>query len=381
MISQKVANIPPFYVMEVLERAQQLEAEGKSIIHLEIGEPDFPTAPHICEAAHNALDACNTTYTHSQGIPELREAITEDYNTRFNLDIDPSQVVVTSGTSPALMLSFMALVDEGMKVAMSNPHYACYPNFVKAIGGKAVLVPTKGEEGYCLNSDNLSKNIDVDTSAILINSPSNPAGYMMPPEEMESIADLAGEIPIISDEIYQGIVYGDAEDHSILEYTDNAIVLNGFSKKYCMTGWRLGYMIVPPNMIRLVQKMQQNFFICANNFVQHAAVAALTGPQDHVKSMVETYDKRRIYMLEKLKDIGFGINYTPNSAFYILADANKFTGNSLEFSRQVLEETGVAITPGIDFGSGAEGHVRFSYANSLGNIEKGMERLDAFLNG
>lgn len=148
-----------------------------------------------------------------------------------------------------------------------------------------------------------------------------------------------------------------------------------------MTGWRLGYMIVPPNMIRLVQKMQQNFFICANNFVQHAAVAALTGPQDHVKSMVETYDKRRIYMLEKLKDIGFGINYTPNSAFYILADANKFTGNSLEFSRQVLEETGVAITPGIDFGSGAEGHVRFSYANSLGNIEKGMERLDAFLNG
>lgn len=381
MISQKVANIPPFYVMEVLERAQQLEAEGKSIIHLEIGEPDFPTAPHICEAAHNALDACNTTYTHSQGIPELREAITEDYKTRFNLDIDPSQVVVTSGTSPALMLSFMALVDEGMKVAMSNPHYACYPNFVKAIGGKAVLVPTKEEEGYCLNSDNLSPNIYADTAAILMNSPSNPAGYMMPPEEMESIADLAGEIPIISDEIYQGLVYGDAEDHSILEYTDNAIVLNGFSKKYCMTGWRLGYMIVPPNMVRLIQKMQQNFFICANNFVQHAAVAALTGPQDHVKSMVETYDKRRIYMLEKLKNIGFGINYTPNGAFYILADAGKFTGNSLEFSRQVLEETGVAITPGIDFGSSGEGHVRFSYANSLGNIEKGMERLDAFLNG
>jgi aspartate aminotransferase len=381
MISQKVADIPPFYVMEVLERAQQLEAEGKSIIHLEIGEPDFPTAPHICEAAHNALDGCNTTYTHSQGIPTLREAISEDYNTRFNLDIDPSQVVVTSGTSPALMLSFMALVDEGMKVAMSNPHYACYPNFVKAIGGKTVLIPTKEEEGYCLNSDNLPANIDADTAAILMNSPSNPAGYLMPPKEMESIADLAGDIPIISDEIYQGLVYGDAEDHSILEYTDNAIVLNGFSKKYCMTGWRLGYMIVPPNMVRLIQKMQQNFFICANNFVQHAAVAALKGPQDHVKSMVETYNKRRVYMLEKLKSIGFGVNYTPNGAFYILADASKFTGNALEFSRQVLEETGVAITPGIDFGSGGEGHVRFSYANSLGNIEKGMERLDSFLNG
>ncbi|WP_129599051.1 pyridoxal phosphate-dependent aminotransferase [Methanohalophilus profundi] len=381
MISQKVADIPPFYVMEVLERAQQLEAEGKSIIHLEIGEPDFPTAPHICEAAHNALDGCNTTYTHSQGIPELREAITEDYNTRFNLDIDPSQVVVTSGTSPALMLSFMALVDEGMKVAMSNPHYACYPNFVKAIGGKAVLVPTKEEEGYCLNSDNLSTNIDANTAAILMNSPSNPAGCLMPAKEMQAIADMAGDIPIISDEIYQGLVYGDAKDHSILEYTDNAIVLNGFSKKYCMTGWRLGYMIMPPNMVRLIQKMQQNFFICANNFVQHAGVAALTGPQDHVKSMVETYDKRRVYMLEKLKSIGFGVKYTPNSAFYILADASKFTGNALEFSRQILEETGVAITPGIDFGSGGEGHVRFSYANSLGNIEKGMERLDAFLNG
>jgi aspartate aminotransferase len=279
------------------------------------------------------------------------------------------------------MLSFMALVDGGMKVAMSNPHYACYPNFVKAIGGKAVLVPAKEEEGYCLNSDNLSANIDADTAAILMNSPSNPAGYLMPPEEMQAIADLAGAIPIISDEIYQGLVYGNAEDHSILEYTDNAIVLNGFSKKYCMTGWRLGYMIVPPNMVRLIQKMQQNFFICANNFVQHAAVAALTGPQDHVKSMVEIYDKRRVYMLEKLKSIGFDINYTPNSAFYILADAGKFTGNALEFSRQVLEETGVAITPGIDFGSRGEGHVRFSYANSLENIEKGMERLDAFLNG
>ncbi|KGK97723.1 aspartate aminotransferase [Methanococcoides methylutens] len=382
-LSERSMNIPPFYVMEVLESAQKLEQAGRDIIHLEIGEPDFPTAPHICEAANQSLASCNTRYTHSLGLPELRSAIVDDYNNRFGLDLVPEQVLVTSGTSPALMLTFMALLDQGDGVLMSNPHYACYPNFVSALGCQSNFAYTSEENGFGLTPELVSENLDADTSAILINSPSNPTGYVMSSGEMQGIAEIAenkGNIPIISDEIYQGLIYG-GKDHSILEYTDNAFVLNGFSKKYCMTGWRLGYMIAPLDCMRVLQKLQQNFFICANSFVQEAGIAALRGPQDHVGEMVATYDERRKHMLKRLKDIGFRVGYEPMGAFYVLADASEFGTDSLEMSRTILNEAGVAVTPGIDFGDGAQGYIRFSYANSLENIEEGMKRLDTFLNG
>lgn len=379
-LSKRSVNIPPFYVMEVLENAQKLEHDGKDVVHLEIGEPDFPTAPHICEAAHQALTSCKTRYTHSQGIYELRTAIVDDYNNRFGLDLVPEQVLVTSGTSPALMLSFMALLDQGDKVLLPNPHYACYPNFATALGSVPSFAYTSEENGFGLTPELVSENMDEDTKAILVNSPSNPTGYVMSSREMQGIAEVAGDVPIISDEIYQGLVY-EGEDHSILEYTDNAFVLNGFSKKYCMTGWRLGYLIAPLDCMRVLQKLQQNFFICANSFVQEAGIAALEGPQDHVDKMVATYDERRKYLLKRLKDIGFRIGYEPKGAFYVLADAREFGSDSLEMSRKILNEAGVAVTPGIDFGSGAEGYIRFSYANSLENIEEGIRRLDGFLNG
>jgi len=379
-LSKRSVNIPPFYVMEVLESAQKLEHEGKDVVHLEIGEPDFPTAPHICEAAHQALTSCKTRYTHSQGIYELRTAIVDDYNNRFGLDLIPEQVLVTSGTSPALMLSFMALLDQGDKVLLPNPHYACYPNFATALGSVPSFAYTSEENGFGLTPELVSENMEEDTKAILVNSPSNPTGYVMSSREMQGIAEVAGDVPIISDEIYQGLVY-EGEDHSILEYTENAFVLNGFSKKYCMTGWRLGYLIAPLDCMRVLQKLQQNFFICANSFVQEAGIAALEGPQDHVDVMVATYDERRKYLLKRLKDIGFNIGYEPKGAFYVLADAREFGSDSLEMSRRILNEAGVAVTPGIDFGSGAEGYIRFSYANSLENIEEGIRRLDTFLNG
>lgn len=376
MLSQKAAKIPPFHVMEVLERAQELERCGRTIIHLEIGEPDFPTASHICEAAYNAMKAGETKYTHSQGLPELREAVAENYNSKFNLDLKPDQVIVTSGTSPALLLVFMGLLNPDDEVLMTNPHYACYPNFVDFMDGQTVYVHT-AENGFRLEPDAVAQRLGQKTKAILINSPSNPTGQVMSSKEFQRLSEVAGDIPVISDEIYQGLVY-EGEDHTILEYTDNAFVLNGFSKLYAMTGWRLGYLIAPPGYVRPLQKIQQNFFICANSFVQRGGIAALRGPQEHVKEMVATYDKRRRYLLKRLKEIGVVVRNEPSGAYYVLADAQEFGQDSLALSRCILEEAGVAVTPGIDFGEGAEGYLRFSYANSVENISEGMDRLKEY---
>lgn len=390
MLSKKAENIPPFHVMEVLERAQELEREGRNIIHLEIGEPDFPTAQHICDAASGAIQSGDTKYTHSLGLLELREAIVEYYNNKFGLSLVPEQVIVTSGTSPGLLLVCMALLEQGDEVVMANPHYACYPNFVKYLDGEPVFVHTREENGFSLEPDAVAQTMSSKTKAILINSPSNPTGHVMSSATLQGLAKVANDVsdsdsgsisnpvPIISDEIYQGLVYG-AEDHTILEYTDNAFVLNGFSKLYAMTGWRLGYLIAPLEYMRPLQKIQQNFFICANSFVQHAGVAALRGPQEHVRKMVATYDKRRRYMLKRLREIGFKVRSEPDGAYYILADAREFGSDSLELSRRILEDAGVAVTPGIDFGDGAEGYLRFSYANGLENIEEGMKRIEGFL--
>ncbi len=368
----------PFYVMEVLERAQELERSGRSIIHLEIGEPDFPTAPHICEAASVALKAGETKYTHSMGLIELRNAVAEYYNTKFDLEINADQVIVTSGTSPALLLLFMGLLEQGDEVIMSNPYYACYPNFVEYQGGKPVFVHTRENEGFSLEPEAVKSSITTRTKAVLINSPCNPTGHVMYPGTMKAIVEAAGNIPVISDEIYQGLIY-EGKDHSILEYTDNAFVLNGFSKLYAMTGWRLGYLISPPGYIRPLQKLAQNVFICANSFVQRAGIAALQGPQEHVRQMIATYDSRRRFMLGRLREIGFGVKREPDGAYYILANAKEFGEESLELSRSILEEAGVAVTPGIDFGNGAEGYLRFSYANSMENIREGMGRIERYL--
>jgi aspartate/methionine/tyrosine aminotransferase len=261
---------------------------------------------------------------------------------------------------------------------MSNPYYACYPNFVEYLGGKPVFEYTHEDAGFSLEPEGAARKITDKTKAILINSPCNPTGSVMYPETMRGIAEAAGKVPVISDEIYQGLIYK-GKDYSILEFTDNAFVLNGFSKLYAMTGWRLGYLIAPPEYIRPLQKLQQNFFICANSFVQHAGVAALRGTQEHVKEMVATYDKRRRYILKRLRETGFGVKNEPEGAYYVLANAGEFGSDSLELSRRILEDAGVAVTPGIDFGDGAAGYIRFSYANSLDNIREGMDRIEKYL--
>ncbi len=212
----------------------------------------------------------------------------------------------------------------------------------------------------------------------MINSPANPTGHVMSAQALGDICEAAGDVPIVSDEIYQGLIYG-GKDHSILEYTDNAFVLNGFSKLYSMTGWRLGYLIAPKDCMRPLQKLQQNFFISANSFVQYGGIAALRGPQSHIPGMIAEYDKRRKYMIRRLNELGLRVKSEPEGAYYILANAKEFSMNSLELSRQTLECAGVAVTPGIDFWSGAEGYLRFSYSNSLENIKEGMDRLERYL--
>ena len=375
-ITRRANEIPPFIVMDVLERAHELEREGRDIIHLQIGEPDFPTPECICSAAREAIGRGETHYTHSLGIIELREAICEYYYGKYSVTIDPDRILVTSGTSPALFMIFSALLEAGDEIIMSDPHYPCYPNFAEFLGAKPVSIKVEEEDAFQLRSSEIKKKIGPKTRAILINSPSNPTGNLLSRERMEEIAGL-GPL-VVSDEIYHGLVYGEKE-HSILEFTDNAFVLNGFSKLYAMTGWRLGYLIAPPEFVRPLQKVQQNFFISAGSISQWAGIAALTKAHADVEQMKSIYDERRKYMIKRIREIGFGLSVEPAGAFYMLANAKHLAESSYDLAFEILEKAGVGVSPGIDFGKGAEGYLRFSYANSLENIKKGLDRIEQFL--
>jgi len=375
-ITKRANEIPPFIVMDVLERAHELEREGRDIIHLQIGEPDFPTPGCICDAAREAIERGETHYTHSLGLIELREAICESYHGKYGVRIDPNRVLVTSGTSPALFMIFSALLEAGDEIIMSDPHYPCYPNFAEFLGAKPVRINVVEEDAFQLRASEIRKKIGPKTRAILINSPSNPTGNLLSRERMEEIAGL-GPL-VVSDEIYHGLVYGEKE-HSILEFTDNAFVLNGFSKLYAMTGWRLGYLIAPPDFVRPLQKIQQNFFISAGSISQWAGIAALTRADADVKQMKAIYDERRIYMIKRIREIGFGLAVEPAGAFYMLANAKHLAESSYDLALEILEKAGVGVSPGIDFGKNAEGFLRFSYANSLENIKEGLDRIEHFL--
>ncbi len=375
-ISTKSQEIPPFLVMDVLETAMDMARRGEDVIHLEVGEPDFDTPSNIVQAGIDALRSGKTHYTSSVGIPELREAVANHYNKKYGVDVDPNCVVVTSGSSPGILLVLASLLDLGSEVILSNPHYACYPNFVRFLGGVPVFVAATPEEGFQMDPQRVAEAVTGKTRAIFINSPSNPAGTLMQPEQMKRLAQL--DLPIISDEIYHGLVY-EGTEHSILEFTSDAFVLNGFSKLYAMTGWRLGYLIAPPDWIRPIQKMSQNFFICPADFAQYAGVEALTNSSEDTARMREAFNQRRVVMLEKIREIGFEIKVDPTAAFYVLADARRFSTDSYKFVFEILENARVGVAPGIDFGSGAEGFIRFSYCNSLENIVEGLNRIGTYL--
>jgi aspartate/methionine/tyrosine aminotransferase len=378
MISNKALEIRSFIVMDVMERALELEQQGNHVIHLEIGEPDFDTPQCIKEACVKALYDGETHYTHSLGLLELREAISADYEKTYGVPVTPDRILIASGTSTAMLLLFSALLEEGNELILPNPYYPCYPNIIKYIGGVPVFVDVLEEEGFQYIPEMISPKIGPRTKGILINSPSNPTGNILSGERMDEIARFSPTI--ISDEIYHGLVY-EGEAHSILEYTENAFVINGFSKLYAMTGWRLGYVIAPKECIRPMQRIQQNLFISPNSFVQLAAITALREAEGDVRQMRETYDQRRKFMIRRLRELGFGIMVEPTGAFYILANAKRFSGDSYHLAFDILEKAKVGVAPGIDFGTNAEGFLRFSYARSMENIVEGMDRLEAYLKG
>jgi aspartate/methionine/tyrosine aminotransferase len=347
-----------------------------------VGEPDFDTPACVKEAACRALEESHTHYTHSLGLFELREAICEYYSTTYGVSIDPDQVIVTSGSSPAIFLVFSALLEKDDQVIISDPHYACYPNFIKFVQGQPVTIRVYEEDGFQYRPESIKDKITAKTKAIFINSPSNPTGNLLSQSRMKAIAALA-DMPnapyIVSDEIYHGLVYK-GKEHSILEFTDQAFVLNGFSKLFAMTGLRLGYVIAPRPFVRPMQKLQQNFFISANSMVQQAGIAALKDAGDDVARMKSIYDKRRRFMIARLKKLGFGITVEPTGAFYVFANARHISGDSYKLAFDILEKAHVGVAPGIDFGHNGEGYLRFSYATSLENIKEGMNRLEKYLN-
>jgi aspartate/methionine/tyrosine aminotransferase len=360
-----------------MERAFAMERDGAHIIHLEIGEPDFPPPPAAIRACTRALQEGETRYTDSRGLPELREAIARDHSRRAGVPVDPECVLVTSGTSPAMLLVFSLLVAPGDEVVLGTPHYPCYPNFIRACGGTPVLVRTAAEDGYQLDARAVRRALSPRTRAIVVNSPANPTGAIQSRETLAELAALG--VPLVSDEIYRGLVYDGAEACSAFGMAEDVFVFDGFSKRYAMTGFRLGYVIAPRSALRPLQVMQQNFFISASRFVQHAGLAALREGAATVAEMCAAYGKRRMQLLEGLRGLGVRVPVTPRGAFYVFADARDFGGDSLRLAMLLLERAKVGTCPGVDFGEAGEGWLRFCCAASEAAIDEALARLGRVL--
>ena len=361
-----------FLVMDVLERACELERQGKRVIHL---EPDFPTPDCVREAAVKAIRDRRIGYTHSLGLLELREAVCADYHRRYGVEVHPDQIVVTPGTSPAMLLAAGCILETGDRVLMTDPHYACYPNFVRFVGGVPVMHPVREEDGFQFRPEAL-RELAGAYKAVLLNSPANPTGTLAPWETLE--AACASGMTVFSDEIYHGLVY-EGRERTVLECTDDCFVFNGFSKRYAMTGWRLGYLIAPRQHIPFLQKMQQSFVISTNTVAQWAGLAALQGAEADVERMRGIYAQRRRFLIGRLKELGFSLAVEPQGAFYVFVNASHLGADSVRLAFDILDKVQVGVTPGVDFGPGGEGYLRFSYANSLENIEEAMSRLEMYL--
>ncbi len=375
---RRIDLIEPFRVMQLLERARQLEAQGRHIVHMEIGEPDFPTPAPVVEAARQRLDTGRNFYTPSTGAPELQRALSDWYARTQGLDIDPDRIVITPGTSGAFSLIYAVLLEAGESVLLSDPGYPCQRNFIRLAGGEPLNIPVGPDTRYHLSADLLAANWRQDTRAAVVINPSNPTGTLIDPEELALIGRACAEMDgyLISDEIYHGLTYG-VNPPCALQCSDAAhtIVVNGFSKRWAMTGWRVGWVVLPEQLLDAARRVMQNIFIAAPTLSQYAAVAALEA-DGQVEVMRQAYDERRRYLLEALPGLGFDIVVEPQGAFYIYADVSRLTGDSRSFCWDLLEHAGVAITPGEDFGAYRSAqHVRFSYATSLSELREGISRI------
>lgn len=377
MFARRTDRVEPFLAMEVMERGMAMAREGTSIVQFGVGEPDFDAPPPAVRAAVRSLEAGETHYTDSRGIFALREAIAEECEQRRGVAVSPDQVVVTSGTSPAILLCLNLLVDPGDEVILATPHYPCYPNMIATAGGVPVLVPTGPGDGFLIDPAAVRAAVSSKTRAIFLASPANPTGAVQPREVVEALSDLG--VPILSDEIYDGLTYDDAEVTSPLSFTRDCYVLDGFSKRYAMTGFRLGYVIAPERAMRSLQSLQQSFFISTSEFVQQAGIAALAEGAPHVESMRQEYAVRRRLLIDGLRSLGLTIPIDPPGAFYVLVDMRHYERDSLTLAFEILERAHVAVGPGRDFGEAAEGFLRFSFATGASEIEEGLERLARLL--
>lgn len=377
-IAARMAMIEPFHVMEIQARAQALEAAGRSIVHMEIGQPDFGAPTQVVEAAIAALRERTLGYTGALGIAPLRTAIASHLNGRYGTSIDPECVAVTPGASGALLLLLGILVNPGDEVLMPDPCYPCNRHFVRLLEGRPVLMPVGAETGYQPTLTDVRAAWTEKTRGVMLASPSNPTGTLLAQSELRAIADWVREQGgfIIVDEIYDGLVYGEHRESSLQLPHDNLFVINSFSKYFCMTGWRLGWAVSPMAMMRDIEKLAQNVFICPPAPSQFAALAAF---RPDTLAILEDrrmeFQRRRDFLVNALQALGLRINCIPGGAFYIWADCSAF-GTSEDFSRRSLEFAGVAITPGLDFGPhGARQHVRFAYTRSMAELEDGVARL------
>jgi aspartate/methionine/tyrosine aminotransferase len=381
-LATRMATIEPFRVVEVMEAAWELEASGRSLVWLVAGEPDFGTPPQVVEAAARAAAAGHVHYTASLGISSLRVAISRYYADRFGVEVSPERVAVTTGASSALLMALAATVDPGDEIVLTDPGYPCNRTFVRLNGGQPVGVAVDAGSNYQLTTDLVTEAWSTRTSGVLLATPSNPTGTVVPPDELTGIADLVAARggTLYVDEIYGELVY-DRSPSTVLAHTDDAFVINSCSKTFGMTGWRLGWMVVPPWAIDAVRTLAQNMYISPPAPAQHGAVAAFT-PEvwEIVETRRQAFQERRDLLVAGLQSIGFGVAARPEGAFYVYADISAFGTDSAAFARRLLTEAGVAVTPGQDFGTnGADRHIRFSYTTSLDNIHEGLERLRAHL--
>lgn len=368
---------------EVLARARELESKGRHIVHLEIGEPDFDTPPHIVNSAIEALKDGYTHYGPSAGLPEVRQAIIDEINRTRGLELGPHHVVVTPGAKPILFFSVMATIDEGDEVIYPDPGFPIYESVIEFVGAKAVPIPLRESNDFQMDIDELRSLITPRTQMIILNSPGNPTGGVLSHDQLRAIADLALErdLWVLSDEIYSRIVYDDKHD-SITQFdgmVNRTIILDGLSKAYAMTGWRLGYGVMPNDLAFLVSRLMTNSNSCTSSFSQRAIIAALTGPQYATEKMLEEFRRRRDILVAELNTIpGFSCRM-PRGAFYAFPNVSATGRSSRELAEKLLEDAGVAVLSGTAFGSHGEGYLRLSYANSLENIQEALRRIREYL--
>lgn len=381
-VAARMDEIEPFHALEVLTRATALAEQGRSIVSLAVGEPDFPTPQPIVDAAAASLRGGRVPYTHALGLPALREAIAGFYRRRLGVDVDPGRIVVTAGASAALMLTMGVLADPGDEFLMPDPGYPCNRQFVRVMGGIPRALPVGPGDAYQPDPGQVRSAWGTSTRGVVLASPSNPCGSLIPRDALQAIAEevRTRRGTLVVDEIYLGLTYGQAP-RSALELGDDLFVVSSFSKYFQMTGWRLGWLVAPPGMVREIEKLAQNLYIAPSTIAQHAALAAFDDATIALlEERREEFHRRRDFLVPELKRIGFRVPRMPEGAFYVYADCSALAPDSMAFAMEVLEGAGVAITPGRDFGShGAERHVRFTYASSIDTLREAVTRIERWL--